>query len=320
MQIFPVPDPGFNPVGSPRSELARFGFLPEPDRQVQRSEYALWSRLFFPGLTFVQASISFVGAQRVRSGAARPAMTGTRHQDSSNWSGGYIKPRNGRMFTWLYGEWTVPPVSAPPTAPAGSFFSSSTWIGLDGQRRYLHSSLPQIGTSQTAIAGQPPQPPTTWFQWWARDQQNCFVTLPLVVNANDQVRCLMVVLSATQVLFTMLNVNTLTLLLPFIVTAPTTSLGLQLRVSGATAEWIMERPADCVTGVPFDLAKFGVVDFVNSVAISARSPSSPFGRTENVVGARLIDTFKTSRNPYRAVTISKADRIGTDEITATYVP
>jgi hypothetical protein len=297
-----------------------FGFPPRPDQTRQRAEYALWTRLFTSAQAFVQATFSAAGAQLPRSGAAGRALTGTRHRHSRNWSGGYITPRDGRMFTWLYGEWTVPPVSAPATALAGSFFSSSTWIGLDGQRRYLHSSLPQIGTAQTAIAAQPPQPPTTWFQWWARDQPNCFVTLPLTVSPNDRVLALMVVLNATQVSFSMLNVNTATLLLPFTVTAPTTSLAIPLRVSGATAEWIMERPADCATGDLYDLAAFSTVNFVNSVAISERSPASFTGRAENVVGARLIDLFTVEQNPYRAVVISRADRINTNEITATFVP
>ena len=226
-QVFPPPPPDLDLEKARADQLAPYGFPPKPDQQLQPDEYAIWSRVFTSKLTYVQASFTFNASQLLRSGAARPRLAGTRHQDSTNWSGGYIKPRDGRMITYLYGEWVVPPVSAPASAPAGAFFSSSTWIGLDGQRRYLHSSLPQIGTAQTAIAGQLPQPPTTWFQWWSRDQQhNCFVTLPPMASTGERVGALMVVISATQVVFSMVNFDTATLLLPFTVTAPTTSLGI----------------------------------------------------------------------------------------------
>jgi hypothetical protein len=225
------------------------------------------------------------------------------------------------MLIWLYGSWRVPAVAPPAGAPAGSEYRSSTWIGLDGQRRYLHSSLPQIGTAQTAITGQPPQPPTTWFQWWLRNQVTPIVTLPLSVSTHDLVRCLMIVLNDTQVLFTMLNVSTATLLLPFIVDSPIDpTIAAPLRVSGATAEWIMERPRDYLTGSLFGLPAYGTVRFLDCLAISDKTPLALTGRGENVVGARLIDMFDVGQNPTRAITISEAARIGTSELTTTYRP
>lgn len=315
-----VPPDGFDPTRADPADLEKFGFPPRPDPQLQSAEYELWSNLFLPQLRFVQATFKLNVAFVLRSDFARAAARRTWHQDSPNWSGGYITPRDGRIFTWLYGTWQVPAVNAPAGAPAGHEYRSSTWIGLDGQRRYFHSSLPQIGTAQTAIAGQPPPPPTAWFQWWLRDQLSPIVTLPLPVNTNDWVRCLMIVLSDTQVMFTMLNVNTSTLLIPFFVDSPIfVPMGAPLRVSGATAEWVMERPTDYVTGNLWGLPAYGTVRFPDCLAISATAPLAP-GRLENVVGARLIDMFDVGQSPSRAIVISSTDRIGKREITTTYRP
>ena len=317
-----VPPEGFDPTQAEPDDLKKFGFPPKPDPQLQPAEHELWTNLFLPQLTFVRATFNFdfPDPYFLRSDFARAAASRTRHQDSPNWSGGYITPRDGRIFTWLYGTWQVPAVNAPAGAPAGSEYRSSTWIGLDGQRRYFHSSLPQIGTAQTAIAGQPPRVPTTWFQWWLRDQLSPIVTLPLLVNTNDWVRCLMIVVSDTRVMFTMLNVSTSTLLIPFVVDSPIfTPTGVQLRVSGATAEWIMERPTDYATGSLWGLPAYGTVRFRDCLALSATAPLAP-ARGENVVGARLIDMFDVGQNPHRAIMISSANRIDKREITTSYVP
>jgi hypothetical protein len=316
-----APPEGFDPVHAGDDDLEQFGFPPRPDPQLQPAEYYLWTQLFTPPLTYIKATFTFTVPYFLRSGSARAAEVATRHRESGNWSGGFITPRDGRMFTWLYGSWYVPAVTPPASAAAGSEYRSSTWIGLDGQRRYVHSSLPQIGTAQTAFAGLPPQTPTTWFQWWLRDQVTPIVTLPLPVSSTDLVRCLMIVLNDTQVLFTMLNVSTATLLLPFIVDSPTDpQIGGQLKVSGATAEWIMERPTDYATGSFWGLPNYGTVRFVDSLAISERVPLSLAGRGENVVGARLIDMFDVRQPPPRAVLISRAERFGTREVRTSFVP
>jgi len=131
----------------------------------------------------------------------------------------------------------------------------------------------------------------------------------------------MIVLNDTQVLFTMLNVSTATLLLPFIVDSPVDPMiGAPLRVSGATAEWIMERPTDYVTGSLWGLPAYGTVRFLDCLAISDKTPLSLTGRGENVAGARLVDMFDVGQNPSRAIMISEAERIGTREITTTYRP
>ena len=77
------------------------------------------------------------------------------------------------MFVEIRGSWQAP-VVAPPTPGEIGEFHSSTWIGLDGQRRYLNSSLPQIGTAQYVDVTAAATTFTTkaWWQWWLRDHFN----------------------------------------------------------------------------------------------------------------------------------------------------
>jgi hypothetical protein len=88
----------------------------------------------------------------ISSSSVDPPALGTRYETSPNWSGAYITPKRSRMFTEVHGSWQVPtpspPVDGKGSPPADGDYRSSAWIGLDGQRRYLNSSLPQIGTSQ----------------------------------------------------------------------------------------------------------------------------------------------------------------------------
>ena len=64
-----------------------------------------------------------------------------------------ISRRTGiSQFMQIWGVWTIPGnLKLPPApfqGPPGIDYVCSNWIGLDGQRLYLDSSLPQIGTSR----------------------------------------------------------------------------------------------------------------------------------------------------------------------------
>src|SRR5262249_13962042 len=107
----------------------------------------------------------------------------TRLQKSSNWCGAGIVPNEGHQFVLLFGEWTVPKPELPPAKQRVGQLSEflrqpneyhcSTWIGVDGARMYLDSSLPQIGTEQILTVdqgGRRNREYFAWFQWWARTQ------------------------------------------------------------------------------------------------------------------------------------------------------
>jgi hypothetical protein len=112
-------------------------------------------------------------------------------------------------------------------------------------------------------------------------------------------------------------------ILPFTMDAPTdTASGMQLKVSGATAEWIVERPADEIRGELYALPDYGTVHFTNCCALSAEMPVGEApgpGREQTLDGARLIRMYKRERNPSRTVMISKAEHQDVDQFETLYV-
>jgi hypothetical protein len=261
--------------------------------------------------------------------AGRPVITaGTHHATSSNWSGAYIMPKRGPMFTEVHGSWCVP-TAAPPDRPADGEYRCSTWIGLDGQRRYLDSSLPQIGTTQivTVRDGYASSPTArAWWQWWVRDVDNPPpIDLKLPVKPGDCMMCSLIVVNRTTVRFFIKNQSTGKFVAPFDEPAPiagkpavqVTEPAVQVQVSGATAEWIVERPNVWHEDKLYQWPKYGTVSFKNCLAVSAPAPGSA-GRSETLAGARLINMFEVRENPHRIADISVAKRISDREVETSY--
>src|SRR5262249_51093576 len=139
---------------------------PNPDLEPELSQF--WEELFSPPLSFEEGDFSFVGPLPDNFQSTGAPVGGSRHESSLNWSGAYILPRNARMFTQVLGSWHVPRVDPPAGENPFAEYRSSTWIGLDGQRSYLNSTLPQLGTGQFFNAtGYPPGlVMISWIQWW----------------------------------------------------------------------------------------------------------------------------------------------------------
>jgi hypothetical protein len=112
-------------------------------------------------------------------------------------------------------------------------------------------------------------------------------------------------------------------ILPFYMDAPTdTSSGMQPKVSGATAEWVVERPADEITGELYEIPDYGTVHFTNCLALSAEMPVGGVpgpGREQTLDGARLIRMYRIERNPSRTVMISQAEHPDVDQFETFYV-
>jgi hypothetical protein len=338
--IYPVPNQHFDPRTATPEQLAHFGFPPKPDRKANPQVYDFWMKLFSPPLSFIEVDQTFpltsIHQEFDVFDSPSPLPTfSTRYESSTNWSGGYITSRDGQMFTELYGAWQVP-TSAVPAGATGAVanYRSSVWIGLDGQRSYLNSSLPQIGTVQYIDVNGAQMVPkaSTWFQWWEPHLIRPPVTLPLTVEPGDLIACSLTVVDHTHVKFLIKNQTTGVLLLPFVVKAPQAHLKhpptvKQLNIAGATAEWILERPSEITIIIvggsiylrrgPFrDLPDYGTEVFDNCLAVSASKPSGP-GRTQMLSGARLIDMFKVEANPNRTTFISTARPEG-DQTIATF--
>jgi hypothetical protein len=308
--VFFHPPEDFDPLRADAEELRRYGIPPRPDPGTEPRRFAFWTRMYSPPLRFVSAVFAFDAPEmQLNPGGPLPAY-GTRYESSANWSGAYITPTQDRMFTEVHGSWYVPNASPPPAGGGrniGLEYRSSTWIGLDGQRRYRNSSLPQIGTAQfVKIAdGQPIRTTKAWWQWWMRGLHLPPVTLPLEVHPGDLVMCNLVVIDRTTVRFLIKNQTTGHHVSPFQRHPPSPLLS----VSGATAEWVMERPTHISSDRLYPLPDYGTVHFGDCLAVAAHDPGDQ-GYEQTLPGAKLIDMYEVREQPHRIADISVARREG----------
>lgn len=309
------PPAGFDPRHADAEQLVRFGIPPKPDRLTRPAEYAFWWRLVSPPLRFMTAEFAFLQAPDIRFNHLNALRAGgTRYETSGNWSGGYITPKDDRVFTEIRGSWQVPTASPPGNPPANGHYHCSTWIGLDGQRLYHNSSLPQIGTVQSVtVAHGHVHPPAAkaWWQWWVRDHVNPPITLPLAVKPGDLMMAQLIVVTPTLVRFMIKNETTGDFVGPFEKPPPTTA--PPLTVSGATAEWITERPKRLDRDALYKLPDYGTVLFSNCGAVAART-SGAAALDQTLPGARLINMFEVRERPHRIADISVAERESDEEL------
>jgi hypothetical protein len=304
----PLPPEGFDPETAPDEELERYG-LPTERAMARNAAASGFRRAFLrrrpdgPPLRFLLARGPGAGAP---PSGVRPiaALATWPSQKSVNWSGGYVAPRDGRSFVAVMGTWTVPAVSAPPGGTAAEY-RSSTWIGLDGQKFYLDSSLPQTGTLQRWVTGPVAKAEySAWFQWWARGQDNPQQDLALPVAAGDEMRAIITVLDETTVVVALRNV-TQDAITAFFAFAPT-----PCRISGATAEWIMERPSPMGSDgwEAYELPVYTPFAFSGCVAESI-APGRLDLQDHDIEIARLIRMYQIDADPTSVRTISTARRV-----------
>jgi hypothetical protein len=320
ISFYDVPPEGFDPRDAPPAMLAKFGIPPKPNGEELPMLAEFWTEMFSPPLMFRKEEYALMPDPVLISDQLRMSTTGQR-ESSLNWSGAYVTPRNGRQFTEVHGRWQVPAVTAPAGTSGNPEFRSSTWIGLDGQRRYFDSSLPQIGTAQFLNA--PSDPPySVWFQWWLRDNPVTYypVILLLPITPGDRMMASLRVLNETRVHFLVKNRST-GIFFRFTMDAPSDmSSSIQANVSGATAEWVVERPTSASTGELHELPDYGSVVF-RCLAISAHMPpgGTPGPQVESALdGARFINMYKVEHNPSQTVVISQSRRLADDRVETTY--
>ncbi len=309
------PPEGFNPLTASQEDLKKFGFPVRPDRELQPTEYAFWQRMFAQSLAFEAFDFEILPPV-VRQ--IRGFFWGSpQRQTSLNWSGAYITPRDGTVFSSIWTRFQVPTPNLPPGARPGEKDLSSTWIGFDGQRRYYMSTLPQFGTAQNIEPnmGIPTRSFFAWWQWWVRGLVNQAFPIKLTaptIHAGDLIMCYMQVApNRTGVSFVITNLTT-GRVVQFFQNAPSAGGGLPFKVSGATAEWVMERPAIPPDPNPMPLPDYGTVDFrdCGATAINLKTGATV---ERSLSGAKLIDMYVVRQNPERTVKISIPKRLDTRE-------
>jgi hypothetical protein len=326
------PSDGFDPRTATPERLEFYGFPARPDPATQPIRHGFWSEMFGSppaagGVTFLDVDFeyepgTFDGFPPIQGGSGGPVR-----ERSANWSGAYVAARGGRMLTEVHGSWTVPSVKPPADAPIGAEYRCSTWIGFDGQRAYRDASLPQIGTSQfvTVTDGAPVITTAVWWQWWVHGVVGPPpISLPLKVQPGHRVMCSLFVVDSAHVRFLIANRTTGEVCMPFVVAEPSVYLSsphLQapVSVSGATAEWITERPSRWPAERICELPDYDTVDFVDCHVVSGPAPQVD-EREEQPTGARLINMYKVAHDPHRVVTISVADELGVGRFRTSYQP
>ncbi len=330
---FPVPPARFNPVTASPAQLSEFGLPPRPDPVRQPLLRQIWERGFGAPLTLLEFRLDerLIEATdyrpKIRQATER-SVAETRFEDSSNWSGAYITANFGKQFLQIWGLWTIPAnLQLPPgpfQRPPGIDYICSNWIGLDGQRFYLDSSLPQIGTlSQLQANGTTTA--QAWTQWWAR-YSNYTVPVPLGLGVapGDQVLCVLTATDPQTVIFVMVNLSTLHAI-AVMATAPTVTLPNQTQatpdIAGATAEWIVERPAIPGQQTRYNFPDYGRTEFDLCVAVESDSVdiASLFdGTLQDLEVARRIRMFDVLQNPGRTVFISMPRKLDDTTVRLSY--
>jgi hypothetical protein len=319
IHVFNIPDPEFDAVNASDEERWRYGIPPRP---TEKRLTDLWDLMFVRPLVFVTSALTIVPTQVPVTGRAIAASRG-RHESSLNWSGVYITPRDGKQFTEVYGRWHVPTASLPGGVVAGTESQSSVWIGLDGARRYFDSTLPQLGSAQYVNPSTTP-PYFLWWQWWMRDNPltYSFAIIPLAVAPTHEILAQLVVVNPVQVLLLIKNLSTNKPYRPLLIDAPFDypAAVRQAQVSGATAEWIVERPSDPAAG-PYPLPRYGQVAFTQCYAVQSPAPGgipAP-SDTRTLVSARMVSMYQFSGTPQRRIPLSRPEYPQIDQDLVNYV-
>jgi Peptidase A4 family len=310
-----LPPAGFDPLEASQEELEKLGFPTRPDPARQPAEYAFWQEMFARPLEFEAFDFEILPLITTQSRGFFGQLS--RRQTSLNWSGAYITPRDGTVFSSIWAKWQVPTPNPPPGGLTSDKDHSSTWIGFDGQRRYYRSTLPQFGTAQNIdpIMGVPTRSFFAWWQWWVRDVSGQAFPIALAapaIRAGDLIMCFMQVANdRAGVSFVITNLTT-GLAVQFSQGAPPDNWNQPFKVSGATAEWVMERSADAPNPTPLQLPDYGTVDFrdCGATAINMNTGATV---ERSLSAAKLIDMYVVKQNPERTVKISIARPLDTTE-------
>jgi hypothetical protein len=325
---FPVPEGLFNPLTATPDMLRKFGLPPKPDADRQPLLRQAWDTGFGKPLLLQQFEVE---ADLVEQTDYRPlsrrvaeiSFDGINVETSSNWSGAYITANHDKQFLQVWGMWTIPGnlkepaphLQGPPDLP----YVCANWIGLDGQRLYFDSSLPQIGTVSQLAPGAPATTAQAWAQWWAKDNvaTNRPVPLGLSVSPLDKVLCVITAWNPTNVRCVMVNLTPDPPICKAVrVLSPTVQLpdGAQAEpsIAGATAEWILERPRVPPTqpgeATPiYNFPDYGESEFDLCLAVEGDGVDifSLFdGVPQHLRGARRIRMFQPLANPARTEYIS----------------
>ncbi len=178
---------------------------------------------------------------------------------SFNW-GGYADNATANSVTVVSGTWTVPTISASATCSIDDWFSSSTWVGIDG---LTSNTVEQTGTASQCYEGT-----LQYFAWYEFYPLASVVITSVPISPGNVVTA-SVTYSTSTLKFTTKLTDTST---GKSFTSPATA------VSGASrnsAEWITESPSSTIGVLP-------LADFVT--ATFSKGSATVSGKTTAIGG------------------------------------
>ncbi len=322
-------------------QLVDLGIPPRLDPSPSTKYDQLWRSVFGRELVIapfvIDAKTILAAHEEASPGGSSyggAAVTSGRNSISRNWSGAYVEPTHGRVFQQVWGRFTVPQAAPPPGAPLpasgrSAEYRCAAWVGLDGQRGYRNASLPQIGTEQIvtlASDGTQVHSASAWVQWWAGEDDGLVpprgpLRIPssvFAVHAGDDIVCVVTVLDPVTALLNIVNLSrSPAIMVPVIANAPTSNAGtLRYNISGATAEWVMERPMIVGRKDLWPFPDFGAADFTDCLAVERAANGSV--AIKDLRGSRYISLYETNWDPPRVNWLSVTDRIDDNSFRISY--
>ncbi len=332
---FPVPEGKFDPSKASPELLQKYGLPPRPNLATQPLLRRAWDRGFGRPMLLqaFELDADLVEQTRYRLFSRHldeMSAAATRFETSNNWSGAYITANQRRQFLQIWGVWRIPDNLKLPPAPLkglpGVPYVCSNWIGFDGQRRYLDSSLPQMGTVST-LEADGTTTAQAWTQWWARGNAgNAPSPIKLAVAPGDEVLCVITAWDAQTVICIMVNLSAnLPIGEAVLATSPRVELPNKKHfypdIAGATAEWIMERPQVLGSPTRFNFPDYGETRFDLCIAVEGDDVDifSWFdGLPQQLQGARRIRMFDVLQDPARTAFISMPREMSIDSVRVRY--
>ena len=320
----------FNPALKAPEQLQSYGLPPRPDADLQPRLRQAWDRVFDREIRLLRFEpdrevFDAVRHRILRRALAVPSPAQTRAEASKNWSGAYITSNEGKRFLQVWGLWRTPDKLLIPPPPLqgepGIDYVVANWIGLDGQRAYFDSSLPQIGTSSVLLPDRKTVRVDPWVQWWARDDLNPKVApIQITVEPGDMVACILTVCDPHTVHCVITNLNPAHPDTQAVkATAPPVledGVAARPSITGATAEWIVERPKVLHSTAPNNLPDYGETGFELCFAIEGKGTGLlPLlnGVVQDMSGARMIRMYDALPDPARTVFTSMPRKV--DDLT-----
>jgi len=293
---------GFDILHASLDDLHKYGIVHRPDPKTHPAAARLWRhvmsrvrRFVTPQLT-VRTDIVHGPVRNLRSvsGASGVVHGGT------NWSGVVVTDQAPYLQVW--GTWVVPTARVPPGASGRH--QCSAWVGLGGYgNNNGNNNLLQAGTEMDAGSH-----PYAWYEWFpaASIQVNLSVaagqTIAVFVGAyggggggpdyayslNGQLY--------SEGSVSMVNLETGDAMPLVVFPGPLVDYNGNpiipqiTGISGASAEWIVERPSNNQNGqlVLSELADYGELNFTNGGATAAVFPTQGIGppvKTEQIAAA-----------------------------------